>query len=609
MSLNMRLGMIGAAGLISVVGSFASGSAVERSVMDTVVGSESKAENVSLAVLEIQGTPLEMDEGFSWIGDGGDTLLGLVNTIDTLAFDKEFDGLVIRLRDASFGATQVEELGDAIGRYQEEGKKVHIFAEGYDAGGLMLASYTDEVLLQAGGYISFPGMHMEEMYMADMFEWVGIKAQMVQVGDYKGANETATRSTPSAQWDQNISSLLDGMYGNMRSIMKDGRGLNDRDLDKAMRVAWAASGSEALEVELIDGVVDLPELKDHLGEFYDADVSWVTNPYAVARQSADFSNPLAFLGMMSQTSTVQVDHPTIAVLHINGVIVDGDSSAGGMFGGGSQVGSRTIRNAIERLIKEDLVEGVVIRVDSPGGSAIASEIMWQGINRLKEHKPVWVSVGSMAASGGYYVLVGGDKVYVNPSSIVGSIGVVGGKYAIGQVYDRLKLNIVERSRGPVAGLFGTGEWDAQDIALIREEMTDTYNLFTSRVEDGRKGISLRKTAEGRLFVGADAIDLKMADEIGGLDDAINDMASEMDLVDFDVVHFPAPPSFESALQNMLGGFLEAPGAAIGQSQIEATLRVLLGEKRYLSVVDTLNGMMLMRDEPVLLMNPRALIIK
>lgn len=567
------------------------------------------ADQVELAVLELSGVPVEQDTGMSWIGEGTDTLLGLVNTIDTLAFDDEFDGLVIRLKDAGFGITQVEELGDAIRRYQEEGKKVHVFAEGYDASGLMLASYADEVLLQEGGYVSFPGMHMEEMYMADMFEWIGVKAQMVQVGDYKGANETATRSGPSDAWDQNISSLLDGLYGNMRAIMKDGRDLNDGQLDRGMTVAWAASGEEAEEVGLIDGVVDLPELKEHLSEFYDAEVSWVNNPYEVDGPSMDFSNPFAFLTMMSQTSRVEIDHPTIAVLHINGVIIDGDSSQGGMFGGGSQVGSRTIRNAIEQIIKEDLIQGVIIRVDSPGGSAIASEIMWQGIDRLKDHKPVWVSVGGMAASGGYYVLSGGDKVYVNPSSIVGSIGVVGGKYAIGEVYEKLHLNIVERSRGPVAGLFGTSEWDDRQIAMIRQEMTDTYELFTDRVKAGRKGINLNKTAEGRLFVGDDAIQLKMADEIGGLDDAINDLAAEVDLSDFDVAHFPAPPSFESVLEQMLGGFIQSPGMQIGKSQLETTLRMILGEQRYLSVVDELNGMMLLRDEPVLLMNPRALIIR
>lgn len=566
-------------------------------------------DDISLAVLEINGMPMEQDSGMSWIGDGGDTLLGLVNTIDTLAFDKEFDGLLIRLKDAGFGTTQVEELGQAIRRYQDEGKKVHIFAEGYNTGGLMLASYADEVLLQEGGFISFPGLHMEEMYMADMFEWVGIKAQMVQVGDYKGANETATRSGPSDAWDQNISGLLDGMYGNIRSIMKDGRGYSDRELDRAMTVAWAANGEEALEVGLIDSVVDLPELKEHLSEEYDADVSWVTNPYAVNSPSMDFSNPFAFMSMMNQSTTPDVDHPTIAVLHINGVIIDGDSSAGGMLGGGAQVGSRTIRNAIEQIIKEDLIEGVIIRVDSPGGSAIASEIMWQGIDRLKEHKPVWVSVGGMAASGGFYVLSGGDKVYVNPSSVVGSIGVVGGKYAISDVYDRLQLKIVERSRGPVSGMFGTSEWDPSQIALIREEMTDTYDLFTSRVVEGRRGINLSKTAEGRLFVGSDAIDLKMADEIGGLDDAINDMAEKIDLGDFDVAHYPAPPSFESVIQNMLGGFIEAPGVAVGYSQFEAALRTLLGDDRYLSVVNQLNAMLLLRDEQVLLIHPSAMSIR
>jgi protease-4 len=279
-----------------------------------------------------------------------------------------------------------------------------------------------------------------------------------------------------------------------------------------------------------------------------------------------------------------------------------------VFGGGTQTGSRTVRNAIEGIIKEDDIEGVIIRINSPGGSAIASEVMWQGIERLREHKPVWVSVGNMAASGGYYVLSGGDKVYVNPSSVVGSIGVVGGKYALGDVYDKLKINVVERSRGPVSGLMSSSSpWNERQVGLIREEMTEVYDLFTSRVEAGRRGIDLDQTAEGRLFLGERAIELKMADEIGGIDDAINDLADELDLVDYDVVHYPEPPSFDQVLREMLGGFMKAPSASI--NPIEATLRSVLGDDRYAAIVDQLNAMMLLRDEKVLLVSPHVFIVR
>lgn len=568
------------------------------------------AGQASVAVIEIEGTPAEMEAGFTWLGDGGQTLLGLVETLDTIAVDDEFSGVLIRLKDAALGYTQVQELGSAMDRLRDAGKKVHLFAEGYGTTDLLLGAHADQVLVQKGGAVSFPGLYMEEMFLADTLNWVGVKAQLVQVGDYKGANEQMTRSSPSPAWDQNISGLLDAMYANMRDEIMAGRHMSADQLDEAMKVAWMASGDEAVRAGLIDAEVDLPDLPDYLKTAYGEGVKWVTNPYAVHSSGPDFSNPFAIFSQMGKESKVSVDHPTIAVLHVNGTIVDGDSSSGGLFGGGTNVGSRTIRNAIEDIIKEPLIKGVVVRIDSPGGSAIASEVMWQGLERLKEKKPVWVSVGGMAASGGFYVLSAGDKVFVNPSSIVGSIGVVGGKYSMADLYAKGHVNIVERARGPMAGLFGSSQaWNEQELAAVRDRMKQTYDLFTSRVTAGRKGIDLSKTAEGRLFVGSDAIGMKMADELGGLDDAVNEMAANLDISDFDVVHYPPPPSFEQMLEKMLGGRVSAPNLALAPGSVGATLRGILGEARYDAAVDALNGMTLLQKEPVLLLNPRTLIVR
>ncbi len=572
------------------------------------MSSAAKTDEVSLAVIEIQGTPAEVEVGYSWLGDGTDSLLGIISTIDTLAYDREFSGLVIRLKDSALSTTQVEEIGSAIYRLREADKKVHIFAEGYSTTDLLLAAQADEVILQRGGFVSFPGLHAEEMYLADTLAWLGVQAQLVQVGDFKGANEQMTRSAPSPQWDENISGLLDSMYANMRDILKVGRDLSDRELDDAMRVIWAASGDEAIEEGVIDAEVDLPDLRDYLSQQYDAEVNWVNDPYDTGGGTPTVSPFSIFSGMGVQPQrSIHIDHATIAVLHINGTIIDGDSTSGGLFGGGASVGSRTVRNAIESILEEDLIKGVIVRIDSPGGSAIASEVMWQGINRLKSEKPVWISVGSIAASGGYYVLSAGEKVFVNPSSIVGSIGVVGGKYAMGDLYDKARINIVERSRGPMGDLFSnTAPWDSSQLAMMRSEMTETYDLFTSRVVSGREGIDLGRTAEGRLFVGSDAIGLKMADEIGGLDDAINGLAAEVSIADFDVVHYPQPPSLEQRLMEQFGQFLRTPQVSVNLNPLEAVLRSMLGEARYGAIVDSLNGLSLLREEKVLLVNPRVI---
>ncbi|MCC5822675.1 MAG: S49 family peptidase [Phycisphaerales bacterium] len=567
----------------------------------------------SVAVIEIKGSPAEMDSsGMSLFGGSRQqTLLKLVETLDTLAADDDFAGVLIRLRDPTLGFTQVEEIGAAIQRVRDAGKRVDLFAEGYGTTSLLLGSYADQILMQTGGMVSFPGMYMEEMFLADTLNWIGLEAQLVQVGDYKGANEQMTRTGPSPEWDENISALLDGLYGNMRSKIISGRSLDDAGLDEAMQIAWMASGEEAIKVGLIDAEVDLPTLPDFLRTAYGDGVRWVNNPYARRERRTDFSNPFAILSQLSKPTEVRVDRPTIAVLHINGAIVDGDSSSGGLFGGGATVGSRTVRNAIERIMKEPNIKGVVVRVDSPGGSAIASEVMWQGIERLKAEKPVWVSVGSMAASGGFYVLSAGDKVYVNPSSIVGSIGVVGGKISMAGLYDKARVRVVERSRGPMAGLFGSSEaWNDSEVAAVRDRMSQTYDLFAARVVAGRPGIDLSKTAEGRLFVGSEAVGLKMADEVGGLDDAINTLAAEVGLVDFDPVHFPPPPTFEEMLERLFGGTVQAPVVSSSPfGPLGEMLTGLIGEERYRSVVDSLNGIMLLQREPVLLINPRTIIVR
>ncbi|MFY7896841.1 MAG: S49 family peptidase, partial [Phycisphaerales bacterium] len=352
---------------------------------------------------------------------------------------------------AEMGATQVEEISAAIREIRGKGKKVHLLADAYGTVELMLGAACDEVIAQTGAPVSMPGLYMEEMFLADTLKWAGLQADYVQVGDYKGASEQMARNAPSPQWSQNIEGLLDSMYANIRGPMLRGRELTDKQLDTAMEKLWLADSQEAKDANLIDSVIDLPQLTAHLKTAYDKPISWRNDllDHDDAAQM-DMSNPFALLMKLGETPDYTPTGPTIAVVHIDGAIVDGDSTAGGLMGGGGNVGSRTVRKALEDIRKEDEIRGVIVRIDSPGGSATASEVIWQGVRRLAEKKPVWVSVGGMAASGGYYIAVAGDKIYVNPSSIVGSIGVVGGKIAMGELYDKLKVNVVGPGRAPVS---------------------------------------------------------------------------------------------------------------------------------------------------------------
>ncbi len=561
--------------------------------------------DVRLAWMELGGGLAERPGPFDWLtGENTTTLTDLVGRFDEIAEDDRIDGVVLRLKSPAWNAAQVAEVGAAIHRVRDAGKTVHTFSDIYDPGALRLASYTDDVILQQGGAVFFSGMYVEEMFLADTLEMVGAEADFVQIGDYKGANEMFVNDAPSEAWDENFSQLLDSLYGAMREEMRENRDLSKKELDAAMEAAWFADGVRAISVGLIDREMDRADLSEYLREAHDDDVRFDTS-YDPSRATAsmDVSNPFALLQMLTREPANEAVRDTIAVLHIDGAIVDGESQPASAFGGGT-VGGETIRDALKEIGEDDDIRGVVVRINSPGGSAIASENIWQGVRRVAETKPVWVSVGSMAASGGYYIAVAGDKIYMSESGIVGSIGVVSGKIVIDGLYDKLGINVVGRGRGPNADLFSpTKLWTDSQRELMRSRMTETYDLFASRVKDGRRGIDLGRTAEGRLFAGEKAVKLKMADKVGGLHDAIHDLASDVGLEgEFDVLHYPGPQSFEDLMENLTGIF----GV---QSPELAALRELVGEASWTAIRDAMTALTQLRTEPVLLVSPRALIFR
>jgi protease-4 len=570
------------------------------------------------AVLELDGPVLEAPEGFEWLFGAEKPLFREMIEAVREAREQELGGIVVQVKDLQLSATQIEELGAALKHVREGGAKVHLFAENFGPAELTLGAYADQVVMQSGGSVTLPGMHMEEMFLADTLGWVGVKADFVQVGDYKGASEMFARNAPSPTWDESINTMLDGLYANQRAALMAGRKLDNAGLDAAMKTAWMASGQSAIEAKLIDAQIDLPELSSHLEKATGAKVSWAASIAGQAEASLDMSNPFALLAKLGQQPDNTPTGPTIAVVHITGSIVDGESTAGGLLGG-SSVGSRTIRKALSEIEKEELVKGVVVRIDSPGGSATASEMIWQGLRRVAKTKPVYVSIGSMAASGGYYIAVGSDKIFANPSSIVGSIGVVGGKFVMQGLYDMVKAGVVERSRGPMASMMSTKSvWTAQERELVRQKMTETYDLFASRVSAGRPGIDLKKTAEGRLFAGTQARELKMVDEIGGLHDAVAALASTLGLEDFEVRDYPGPRSLDEMLKGFLPGMASAPiggaspasanaanVAAVGLAGLEA----IMGPRAFAQVRSQLSALMQMREERVMLVMPRIVVVK
>lgn len=580
--------------------------------------------DTTIGWFEIRGALGEKPDPFAVLtGASAPTLLDTVDALRAAGDREDLDAVVIRLREPELTTTQIEELGEAIYILRLSGKKVYVFSEIYGPAELLLGSYADDVIMQSGGAVSLPGLHVEEMYFGDTLSWLGAKMDYVQIGAYKGASEPLGNSGPSKEWDQNISQLLDSMYGAMRNQLKEGRKLSEHDLDRAMENAWFTTGADAIKLGLIDAEVDRLNLPDRLATLYPGPITYETG--LAPGESEDvgidpLTNPFGFLRQLMTRQDTGPTRDTIAILDIDGAIVDGESTPSSPFGGGD-VGALTIRESLKEIEDEALIKGVIVRINSPGGSAIASESIWQGLRRVAEKKPVWVSVGSMAASGGYYLAVAGERIYLDPSSIVGSIGVVGGKLVMGGAYEKVHLNVIPRDRGPAASLMSTvAPWSDAQRAVVREKMTETYNLFVNRVKAGRAGIDIEKTAAGRLFAGVKAIEMGLADEIGGLSIALDGLADELQLEpdEYDVMRFPAPASLEETLQNLMGGFglraatrnqaaMEASNA--GLDAAASLIRELVGPRAWPSLRDSIKAMWQMRREPVLLTTPRILIFR
>lgn len=574
----------------------------------------SPAQEKRIGWIVIDGPIAERPEPLAWLlgPDAPPTLRDMTASIEAAAAREDIPSLVMHLKDFQSDFSQVLALGAAMDRVRDAGKTVHLFSENYGPMELLLGASADEVIMQRGGMVSFPGLYSEELYLADTLSLVGLQADLIQIGDYKGAADQMARNSASPEWSANIDALLDDLWAQMGERLRKGRRLSEAQWRQVLDRGWSADADLAIELGLVDAAIDVVELKDHVAAA--AGTSRITQDLAPEGEGSalDFNNPFALLAMLMEEPDHAPTRETIAVIHIDGPIVDGESTDAGLFGGAT-VGSRTIREALYDIEKEDLVQGVVVRIDSPGGSAIASEIIWQGLRRLAERKPVFVSVGSMAASGGYYIAVGGDRIYVDPASIVGSIGVVGGKIVLGGLFEKIDLGVTPRGRGPHAALLSsTRPWDEAERALVRAEMQNIYELFTRRVTQGRgERVDLAKIAEGRLFTGRQAVANGMADGIRDFDETIAALAAEVgvDEGEYDVMTWPGPRSLMEMLESMMP-MLKSPSVAAPVSPLRTeALRALIGEAAWESVRDALNALVLLRDRRVLLIAPRAIIVK
>jgi protease IV len=470
-------------------------------------------------------TPLSDDPLFSRLGDNFKSQLDRIRKAEK---DEKIKALCLHLDGLAVGWGKLDELRRAISDFRKAGKKTLAYLESGDGKDYLLALACDEVCLPESGWLMLTGVRAEMSFYKDLFDKIGVKADMLQMGDFKGAAEPYTRSGMSKELRQQIETMLDDFYEKcIVDVVQQSRPAKKwtREQVKKLIDEGPYTAQRALEIGLVDRLAYPDQLEPALKKLLGSDEVKVVKNYG-KDDKKEPDNVFAMLNqLMAPRKPKPSKNPKIAVIYATGAIVTGKGGASLL--GGQTVGSTTMVEAIRQADDDETVKAIVLRVDSPGGSALASDLIWNALVNCK--KPVVASMSDVAASGGYYISMAAKKIYAEPGTITGSIGVVGGKLTIGGLYEKIGLKTEVISRGANANLFTMNRpFSDSERKAITALMGDVYNQFLAKALQGRhragnKSMALgdlEKLAGGRIWTGRQAKANGLIDELGTLDDAI-----------------------------------------------------------------------------------------
>ncbi|MCA9260766.1 MAG: signal peptide peptidase SppA [Planctomycetales bacterium] len=520
-------------------------------------GAETKpavVKKVRLAHIVISGSLPESPGQMSLFGDLGIDLRKNVARLDKAAEDDSVQGVILQI-DVELPRGKLNELRAAVQRVRNAGKKVYASLESAQGNQYLLAAACDEITMPESGIVIVPGVRAEFAFYKNLFAKLGVEADMIHCGDYKGAAEPYTRDSLSEPVRENMTALIDDLFDQMVAGIAADRNLPvDQTREAVDRGLLTAN--EAKAAGLIDDVAYPDELRKRLQDEYRAEELVYVQNYAKQKIDVDFSGPMGMMKMFQtvfggSASSRSDKSPKIALIYAVGPIVSGKSQSD-LFGD-TVMGSTTLVEAVKTAGADDSVKAVVLRVNSPGGSALASDLIWRALESLD--KPLVVSMGDVAASGGYYISMGADRIFAEPGTVTGSIGVVGGKIAVQGLFDKLGVTTESITRGKNAGIFSTTEkFSDSEREAVERMMNDIYLQFRTKAAAGR-GMSVDELTEhagGRVFTGRVAKRLGLIDEIGTLKDALIAAKRQAGFKSDEKVQLMLLPKPQNPLEELLG---------------------------------------------------------
>lgn len=579
---------------------------------------EEKARNI-VAVFRLDGPITEepADETLQLFGTPGVALKDLVERITKAANDPAVKAVVLLPESDWLPQAQVEEIRAALALARKQGKDIYVHSDSLVMGQYLLACGASRISVVPTGAVLVPGLNASSLHLRGLLDKIGVKPDFITEGAYKSAAELFMREQPSPEADEMMNWLLDSWYGSFKDLIASGRKV---DADKAQ--VWLDSGlftaDQAKAVGLIDAVEQRQDFETLLKQRYGDDVVFDKKYGRKHQPDLDFSSPFAFLKIWTQLFAApekKESKPAIGIVYVNGAIMPGRGTPS-PFGGSMGAFSSEICDALEKAANDDSIKAVVLRIDSPGGSATASEIILDGTRRLKAKKPFVVSMGDVAGSGGYYVACAADTIFANASTLTGSIGVLGGKLATTEMWKKVGISFKEYKRGQNAGIFSSEDvFSDSERARMKGLMDEVYGTFKKHVTDIR-GNRLKKPiddlAGGRVYTGKQALALGLVDRLGTLSDAIAFVADQAKVKNYDVRVVPEPKNFIEQLGEQLSGGKNEPNHVSMNAGEDSLLKLAapylrdLDPHRASAVFSALRRLELVQKEAVILSMPEIL---
>ena len=430
----------------------------------------------------------------------------ILNAIKIAENDAQIKGILITGRKFKGGWGQAEELRNALKRFKTKSKKpVLAFLEYAANKEYYIASVADEISMPLAGGLEVTGLKADLLFVKDLLEKVGVKADFIHVGDYKSAPEMYERSDPTKYSKEQTLKLLENLDNEIKTaILSDRKKIKKDNIEKYFNTG-IFSAKKALEYGFIDNI-----------EYYSDTARKIMGNISSSYRRKISIPDYVSINFYDDRWGVR---PIVAIVVIEGDIVSGKSTEAGIFSEAS-VGSDSVVKVINNLKVDSDVKAVVIRINSPGGSGIASDVIWKEISLLKEKKPVVISFADVAASGGYYIALAGGEIVSNKNAITGSVGVYTGKFSLKKLYQMIGVNKTVLSKNKKSAIFSeTDEYTKEERDILYEHLYEFYEIFLNRVKQHRKDLTIEKVeqnARGRVFSGSEAEKNGMIDKTGGL---------------------------------------------------------------------------------------------